>query len=820
MKALRRSGLKTILMASGAFAVAHAPAFAAAQAAGAPAWLPLAGGLLVLAGFSLAFAAVVTRAQADWRARRAQARAAAFEALAASARDGYLIIGDDDQISASERAREWLMLRTAPSRIDALAPDGAGGGFSADGYALFIKALAAARQDGAAQAMDLTLASGERRLHARFQAHTGAARRAPVVLAWLVDAQDGAGQDVPSAAARRLVEQAPMPMWMHDRTGRLIVVNQAYVHAVEAADAQSVIENNIELIANPRASTLRQVALKALAEGKPQRRTDHTVIDGERRALDIIQLPWGAADDAEHPCVAGYALDVTQAEQAQNEIIRFNEANAETLNRLSTPVAIFGQDKLLIFFNSAFADMCRLDADYLAQRPHHGELLEMMRDNRRVPEQSDFPAWKKAVLHQYVTLIEPQEDMWHLADETTWRVVTQPHPLGGLLLLFEDVSDKLALMRSHDTLIKVQQATLNNLREGVAVFGADGQLQLSNAGFADMWQLPADYLAAMPHVRDLVARCGALLIRSHDGDALIDAVLSATIARKAVAGRMALNDERVADYAAVPLPDGAALLAFTDVTDTFRIERALRDRNEALETADRLKSEFVANMSYELRTPLTSISGFAEMLDREYFGPLNDKQKAYIQDILASSAKLQVLINDILDLAVTEAGTIALEKSAVPVTGLIEAAVALTAEQARAKNLTLEAKAAKGCGTIDGDERRLKQVLYNLIVNAIHFTPEGGHIRVSAKRAGGMVEISVADNGVGIRDEEQLQVFDRFQRGSNAAQGKGAGLGLALVRSFIELHGGTVSLQSKLGEGTTVTCRLPCHDMTRHDAKP
>ncbi|GAB4144674.1 MAG: PAS domain-containing sensor histidine kinase [Sphingomonadales bacterium] len=779
----------------------------------------LTGGLLVLGGFVLAFAAVLNRAQAERRRQIAEAQAALYRMLAAASRDAFIVIGPDDQISVSERAREWLQLSRPPKTVDGLAPDGAGGGFTADGYAQLTKLLVAARQHGFAEATHLELAGGARRVAIKLHAQGSGQKHPPNVLVWLEreDAADGSGLGAPSRALQ-IINAAPLPIWLHDGQGALRFVNQAYIDAVEAADLKAVVENDLELIANPRGSSMRQIALKVLAEAKPHTRIEHTVIAGARRALQITQHPLATSNGEATPGVAGFAIDITEAEQAQNDVARFSEANAETMNRLSTPVAIFGQDKQLVFFNSAFASMSQLDPDYLAARPHHGELLEMMRDNRRVPEQSDFPAWKKAVLHQYVTLIEPEEDMWHLADDTTWRVVTQPHPQGGLLVLFEDVTDKLALMRSHDTLIKVQQATLNNLQEGVAVFGADGQLQLSNDGFARMWQVPADWLAGAPHVRDLVERCAPLLIRRQDGEALSEAVVSATIARKPAADRLVLNDERVVDYAAVPLPDGAALLTFSDVTDSFRIERALRDRNEALETADRLKSEFVANMSYELRTPLTSISGFAEMLDREYFGPLNDKQKAYIQDILTSSAKLQVLINDILDLAVTEAGAIALEKSAVPVQALIESAIALTSEQARAKQISLEAKITKRCGSVFGDERRLKQVLYNLIVNAIHFTPEGGRVEISARRDGDMLELSVADNGVGIRAEEQAQVFERFQRGSNAAQGKGAGLGLALVRSFIELHGGTVRLASELGKGTTVVCVLPCRDTNREVA--
>ena len=246
-----------------------------------------------------------------------------------------------------------------------------------------------------------------------------------------------------------------------------------------------------------------------------------------------------------------------------------------------------------------------------------------------------------------------------------------------------------------------------------------------------------------------------------------------------------------------------------DVSDTARVERALRERNDALETAGQLKSEFIANVSYELRTPLNAIIGFAEILANQYFGALTQRQLDYSRGILDSSHRLLSLINDILDLATIEAGYMTLETEPVDVQAMLQAVMTLTRERARNQELDLSLRCPGGIGTIAADERRLKQALFNLISNAIKFTPPGGSIRVEARREPGELVLVVADTGVGIPTADQARIFDKFERGNPQAPQSGAGLGLSLVKSLIELHGGTVVMESAPGSGTTVECHLP-----------
>ena len=225
-----------------------------------------------------------------------------------------------------------------------------------------------------------------------------------------------------------------------------------------------------------------------------------------------------------------------------------------------------------------------------------------------------------------------------------------------------------------------------------------------------------------------------------------------------------------------------------------------------LEAASRHKSEFLASMSHELRTPLNAIIGFSEVLRQEMFGPLNDRQVDYLNDILTSGRHLLSLINDILDLSKIEAGKMELELSTFSLPAVLEGGLTMIRERAANHGISLGLDVASDVGEIIADERKVKQVVFNLLSNAVKFTPDGGHIDLSARCLNGEVEVAVRDTGIGIAPEDQERVFEEFQQ---AGQREGSGLGLALSRSFIELHGGRIRLESELGVGSTFSFTLP-----------
>jgi len=242
-----------------------------------------------------------------------------------------------------------------------------------------------------------------------------------------------------------------------------------------------------------------------------------------------------------------------------------------------------------------------------------------------------------------------------------------------------------------------------------------------------------------------------------------------------------------------------------------RLFHEIQDKSRQLEIANKHKSEFLANMSHELRTPLNAIIGFSEVLLERLFGDVNEKQVDYLKDIHSSGRHLLNLINDILDLSKVEAGRMELEPSTFDLPSAIANAMALIRERAQRHGIALGMDVDPDLGDIVADERKLKQILLNLLSNAVKFTPDGGRIDVRARQDDSFVRISVADTGVGIAREDQEAVFEEFRQvGSNyTTKQEGTGLGLALTRRFVELHGGTIGVESEPGQGSTFTFTLP-----------
>jgi signal transduction histidine kinase len=279
------------------------------------------------------------------------------------------------------------------------------------------------------------------------------------------------------------------------------------------------------------------------------------------------------------------------------------------------------------------------------------------------------------------------------------------------------------------------------------------------------------------------------------------------------------KDGSVLDCMLRPLPDGATMMTFQDITDTENVERALRERNEALEAAGQMKIDFVHHVSYELRAPLTTIIGFAHFLSDPSTGPLTPKQAEYLDYVTKSTNALLALTNNILDLATIDAGAMRLELGPVDITKAIMAAAEGIQDRLATDRIRLKVEVDPNVGSFTGDERRVVQVLYNLLANAVGFSPQDGTVVVSATRTERSVVFSVSDSGPGIAPDMKDKMFDWFESRSHGSRHRGAGLGLSLVRSFVELHGGKVRVDSVVGKGTMVTCDFPTDQAQRNAAE-
>jgi signal transduction histidine kinase len=598
-------------------------------------------------------------------------------------------------------------------------------------------------------------------------------------------------------ALRAMLDAIEAPAWLRDREDRLTWVNAAYVRAVEAVDATDAVLHGTELLERGT----REASLESRTKGTVWRGRAAAIAAGQRRILDIVDVPVSIGS-------VGVGTDISEFEAMRSDLDRQMQAHARTLDLLSTAVAMFDRSKRLVFHNAAYRQLWSLDPAFVDAHPTDSEVLDALRGRGLLPEQADFRAWR-AALHAAYQAIETSEQVWYLPDGRTLRVVITPNPQGGVTYLFDDVTERFHLQSQFNALSRVQSETLDTLKEGVAVFGTDGRLKFFNPAFARLLHLDAAILNDKPHI-DRVAALATLFDHDDIGfDEIRRVVTGLRDRRTGCERRIACRDGSVLDCAAQPLPDGATLLTFTDTTASVNVERALTERNQALIEVEVLRNDFVHHVSYELRSPLTNIIGFIGLLSDGSAGPLNERQREYAGYVTQSSTALLAIINDILDLASIDADALELAPEDVDIRETIHAAAEGVQDRLVESAIHLQVIAMDNVGTFIADGKRVRQVLFNLLSNAIGFSAPGQTVILAALRRDNEVIFKVTDQGPGMPPEVVEHVFERFRSHSGGSRHRGVGLGLSIVRSLVELHGGRVLIDTARGEGTTITCIFP-----------
>lgn len=604
-------------------------------------------------------------------------------------------------------------------------------------------------------------------------------------------------------AMRGLLDGLPMPAWVRDEDHRLSWANAAYARVMGAPSGEAAVAEKADLLS---AGSVTEVA-GAGNGGEGETRRLSVALRGTRHVLDVYEAPARRG-------YSGIAVDVTELEAMRRELERRDSTHARTLDHVSEGIAVFAPDGRLTFRNSAFEEMWELDAAFLDAGPGYADILDRLRTQARLPEQADYREWRARQLQDGAGAGSADgevahSDLWHLPDGRILRVTRAVYPDGSAGCLFENVTRTLDLESRFVALTRVQRETLESLDEGIAVFGSDGRLKLHNPAFLTLWRLDPPAANVEPHIEEVIGWCRELYDDETVWRSLKMAVTGLAESREAAAARLERPDGTILELRALPLPDGATLTVFTDISDSAKIEKALRDRNEALMAAARIKNEFVHKVSYELRAPLTNIIGFAQLMSEEATGPLNERQREYTGYILNSSGALLAIINDILDLATVDAGVMELDVSEVDIAGAVKAAANAIGDRVAEHGVLLEIDVPEGIGGFEADEKRVRQILFNLLSNAVGFSQEGQTVSLGCRREGHEIVFSVSDRGPGIPESVRRGVFDRFESHALGTHHRGVGLGLSIVKSFVELHGGKVTLDSEPGRGTTVTCVFP-----------
>ncbi|ESZ85600.1 MAG: histidine kinase [Blastomonas sp. CACIA14H2] len=725
-----------------------------------------------------------------------------------------LIVRSDSRIEGPERVARWLGLEKLPPYLAELSQEARG--LQRETLDQLGQKITTAQKSGAPFAMAVAAAGSNRRLRIEGRLADPQTIAPGAVLLWFYDATESetrmAALVEAEAEAKRafdalsgLIEAAPIPMWFRREDLSLLLVNSAYVEAVGGTSAADVVEAGQELVETVDGLTPLAVAARAFESNTPSRRTVTTTIAGTRRAMEVVDLPIKGRG------IAGYAIDVHDLILARQATERFRDAQRDMLDNLSAGVAQFDAQRRLIFVNQPFVRMFQLKPQWLQDGLEFERLIDRMREAGRVPQVRDFPAWRDEK-REWFQSAAPVEDSWLIADGTHLRAIAQPTPDNGLLLIFEDRTEQVQLASARDTLLRVRTATFNNLYEALAVFTSDGRLHLWNTRFGAVWEVDEAELAKHPRADELLKAIAPQLKRPAQISALREVIRSATLDRTQRAGQLVMKDGRVFDFVGIPLPDSSALFTMIDVSDAKRMEDALRERNEALVEADAIKTKFLANMSYEFRTPLTSIGGFAELLASGVAGPLSEQGQDYAKAIIDSVERLSAQINMVLDLSQSQAGTLPLKREPTDIGALLVDVAKGVAGLAGGRNIALEVDVNGGPGMAEVDRQRFAQAITAVVDNALRYTQEGGRVLLLGDRFRNKLRIVVSDNGPGLDARAQARALDGVLQADEAGGKpvtKRSGLGLPLAKNLIEAHGGRMELVSEPGAGTIVTILMP-----------
>jgi signal transduction histidine kinase len=600
-----------------------------------------------------------------------------------------------------------------------------------------------------------------------------------------------------------IMDVIPIPVWRRGKDFHIQYCNRAYADAIDSV-ADKVVAENMQLAPGNLFGQGYSLAENAKKSNRSQNISQFVVIKGIRKKLCLHECPASAET------LIGFATDVTLEETLATNLDRIVTANYEVLESLSTAIAIFGENTRLLFFNSSYQQLMKLEAGWLHSKPTYGEIMDECRNNRQLPEHADYQAFKKSQLALFTSITASIQELMHLSSGKTLCSMVAPYPLGGLLFVYEDVTDSLMLQRKNSTLLAVQRETIDHLHEGVAVYGSDNRLKIANSSMLKMWNLREDIKGV--HISDMMEQIKGLLDYGSDWNVFKENTISNLTDRIAKSGKLFKNDNSIIMFSYIPLPDGAHMLSYIDITDSSKVETAIMEKNQAMKTAQKLRYEFVFSVSAELKDPLNSLIGFTELLVHQYFGALNDRQMEYCRYILSLSNQLNQLINNLLEMVSIDIDSSKLDLSIFSIDEAIVEVIENVEKRADEKHIDISTNFERVNMMFCGDKKRIKQSMFNILINAIQSTPVDGKIHIRTLTDNDNFKIIIKDEGILEVKNDKKGVFRRsIGNGNQKLSGRtqeSNSVSISLVRALIELHEGTLSTTSD-ARGSHVICSFP-----------
>jgi len=443
------------------------------------------------------------------------------------------------------------------------------------------------------------------------------------------------------------VDVLPIPFWIRSKDLRIIYCNNLYKEIVGFKEGTEILP---EL-----SKKSKTIAMEAFSRNQEIEEDTNIIENGNYQPYRIFEYPFHEIRFGDFS--TGIAINQAELNHLKHEFGTIISSQSDLMESSSSAIAIFDNEKRLKFYNRVYTKLLGFDEKFLSGNPTYSEILDDLRIRRKLPEQVDFKAFKKQQLDLFTNVTQLFTEFLYLPDGRSIRMLAIPYSAGGMLFSYEDITDRLTIERNYNTLIAVQKSTLNNLRDGVSVYGEDGRLKLHNPMYASIWAIREDLIAKNPHITEVIENVRAVADYTDEEWRIVaKKMVEAILERKYNSLRIKLTNGTWIERICNPMPDGAMMITHKDITDTVRVEQNLIKRNIALQETDKIKTTFLNTISVEFRNPLMTIINSINSLSMVTLSILDSDQREHLESIYNKAQELMVLVNDIVELASIEAG--------------------------------------------------------------------------------------------------------------------------------------------------------------------
>ncbi len=614
-----------------------------------------------------------------------------------------------------------------------------------------------------------------------------------------------------------ILDTIPIYIWKRDKDLRITYCNKRYADAIEST-TQKVIEENLSLFDDSSYNSDKKAHLEktALISGRSQKGKEYTVINGNRHLLEVIEYPYNGRNIA-----FGCAIDITEKEELEKSLKNHKKQTDDTLNHISVPIIIFDENKRVTFANTSFLKMFDIDEKYISNNPHCLDIIEHLRDNGKLLEIENYNDIKDKILEMFTSIISPYHIFLHLPNGNALNVIVSPNYGGGLIVVFEDVSDKIKLERDYNSSIAVQKETLDHLYEGILVFGPDNRLKITNPAINNIWN-KTDYEREIgTHITDFFNSSVYLFKNDDECESWISEIISMASNRIESSGTLILSSNKHIDYCYVPLPDGLNLLRFVDSTDKANLKNALLEKTEIMSQIDKLKSSLISNVSYDLKSPLNTIIGFSDILKNQYFGELNNRQLEYCNGIVEAVNRLSEIIDAMISLSSIEAGQITIKYHEINIKNFIDDTIKYFNTHNNIDNIEIINEISDDKLNACIDENSIRQVILQIISKYVKLLNDNNKtiIKISSNISESFsdyIEFSIHNINLGLSHEEleytkKMLLNDIDEKSMTNSMD----FGMILANSIIRLHNGKMFIESDEKLGTNIRFCVPMKQFMR-----